>query len=192
MFVTNFIFTTKFTLFNPIYIEEINRNYAIILLPKFLLIYMGYKTKRNTMNNYETLYVLKPTLTDEETAANIAKIEEILVKNGAEILATNKMGMRKLAYPVEKNERGVYTIVYFKAEGTLINELERNLKFNEEVIKYLTVKYSKQKEVTQFEKLVTAANHVKEEPKVEEPVAEATEEVAPAVETPAAETTTEA
>ncbi|CAA6802596.1 MAG: SSU ribosomal protein S6p [uncultured Sulfurovum sp.] len=127
------------------------------------------------MNNYETLYVLKPTLTDEETAANIAKIEEILVKNGAEILATNKMGMRRLAYPVEKNERGVYTIVYFKAEGTIVNELERNLKFNEEVIKYLTVKYTKQKEVAQFEKLVTAANVVKEEPVVEEaPVAEET------------------
>jgi len=136
------------------------------------------------MNNYETLYVLKPTLTDEETAANIAKIEEILVKNGAKILATNKMGMRKLAYPVEKNERGVYTIVYFKAAGSVIAELERNLKFNEEVIKYLTVKYTKQKELTQFEKLVTAANFVKEEPKVEEaPVAETTEAVTEEVET---------
>jgi len=137
------------------------------------------------MNNYETLYVLKPTLTDEETAANIAKIEEILVKNGAEILATDKMGMRRLAYPVEKNERGVYTIVYFKAEGSIISELERNLKFNEEVIKYLTVKYTKQKEVAQFEKLVTAANVVKEEPQAQEeaPVAE---------EAPAAEATTEA
>ena len=137
------------------------------------------------MNNYETLYVLKPTLTDEETAANIAKIEAILVREGAEILATNNMGMRKLAYPVEKNERGVYTIVYFKAKGTVINELERNLKFNEEVIKYLTVRYTKQKEVAQFEKLVTAANVVKEEPKAEE---------APATEAPATETaaTTEA
>ncbi|MCK5853797.1 MAG: 30S ribosomal protein S6 [Sulfurovaceae bacterium] len=135
------------------------------------------------MNNYETLYVLKPTLTDEETAANIAKIEAILVREGAEILATNNMGMRKLAYPVEKNERGVYTIVYFKAEGTVINELERNLKFNEEVIKYLTVRYTKVKEVTQFEKLVTAANKV-EEAKVEEAV------VVP--ETPTEEPTTEA
>ncbi|CAA6813871.1 MAG: SSU ribosomal protein S6p [uncultured Sulfurovum sp.] len=140
------------------------------------------------MNNYETLYVLKPTLTDEETANNIAKIEEILVKNGAEILATDKMGMRKLAYPVQKNERGVYTIVYFKAEGTIVNELERNLKFNEEVIKYLTVKYTKQKEVAQFEKLVTAANVVREEPKAVEVAVEETTEVA----TPSAETTPEA
>ena len=141
------------------------------------------------MNNYETLYVLKPTLTDEETAANIAKIEEILVREGAEILATNKMGMRRLAYPVEKNERGVYTIVYFKAEGTVIAELERNLKFNEEVIKYLTVKYTKKKELAQFEKLVKAASIVKEEaPKAEEaPVV--TEETVTTEEAPA---TTEA
>ena len=136
------------------------------------------------MNNYETLYVLKPTLTDEETAANIAKIEAILVREGAEILATNNMGMRKLAYPVEKNERGVYTIVYFKAEGTVINELERNLKFNEEVIKYLTVRYTKQKEVIQFNKLV-AATVVK----TEEPAPEAVVET-PTVETPTAETPT--
>jgi len=133
------------------------------------------------MNNYETLYVLKPTLTDEETAANIAKIEEILVREGAQILATNNMGMRKLAYPIEKNERGVYTIVYFKAAGAIINELERNLKFNEEVIKYLTVRYTKKKEVTQFEKLIAAATPkaevVTETPaKVEEVVA-VTEEV---------------
>jgi small subunit ribosomal protein S6 len=131
------------------------------------------------MNNYETLYVLKPTLTDEETASNIAKIEAILVREGAEILATNNMGMRKLAYPVEKNERGLYTIVYFKAEGSVINELERNLKFNEEVIKYLTVRYTKQKELTQFNKLVTAAA----------PKAEAEEPAPQTEEAPATETT---
>jgi small subunit ribosomal protein S6 len=133
------------------------------------------------MNNYETLYVLKPTLTDEETAANIAKIEEILIKNGAEILATDKKGMRKLAYQVDKSERGFYTVVYYKAEGSLVAELERNLKFNEEVIKYLTVKYTKQKEVAHFEKLIVAANNAGEEVKTEEPKVEetpATEETA--------------
>jgi len=88
--------------------------------------------------------------------------------------------MRKLAYPVEKNDRAYYTVLFYKAEGTLINELERNLKINEEVIKFLTVKYTKQKELTQFNKLVTAANK-KAEPAIE---------TAPAVEeAPAAEKT---
>ena len=124
------------------------------------------------MNNYETLFVIKPTLTDEETATQIAKVTETLEKEGAEILATNKMGMRRLAYPVAKHERGVYTIIYFKAAGSVIAEFERKLKFNEDVIKYLTVKYTKKKELAQFDKLVSAANGTKEETKVEEPQVE--------------------
>ncbi len=124
------------------------------------------------MNNYETLFVIKPTLTDEETAAQIAKVTEILEREGAEILATNEMGMRKLAYPVQKNERGVYTIVYFKAAGTIVNELERNLKFNEEVIKFLTVRYSNKREVAQFEKLIAEVKKSEAPAKVEAPKAE--------------------
>ena len=109
------------------------------------------------MNNYETLFVIKPTLTDEETVAQVAKVTAVLEKEGAEILTINNMGMRKLAYPVEKNERGFYAIIYFKAAGTVIHELERNLKINEDVIKFLTVRYTKKKELAQFEKLVAAS-----------------------------------
>jgi small subunit ribosomal protein S6 len=137
------------------------------------------KPKGNNMTCYETLFVVKPTLTDEETTAQIAKIKEIVANNGGELVATNDMGMRKLAYPVEKNDRGYYTVLFYKAEGTLINELERNLKISEDVIKFLTVKYVKQKELTQFNKLVEAAN------KKAEPAAEAApvvEEAAPAAE----------
>ena len=121
------------------------------------------------MNCYETLFVVKPTLTDEETAAQIAKIKEIVAKNGGELLATDDMGMRKLAYPVQKNDRGYYTVLFYKAEGTLISELERNLKINEDVIKFLTVKYTNTKEMAQFNKLVDAANKSVE--KTEAPVA---------------------
>jgi small subunit ribosomal protein S6 len=82
------------------------------------------------------------------------------------------MGMRKLAYPVEKNDRGYYTVLFYKAEGTIISELERNLKINEDIIKFLTVKYSKNKEIAQFDKLVAAANK-KATPAVEEKSEEA-------------------
>jgi len=132
------------------------------------------------MNCYETLFVVKPTLTEEEIASQIAKVKDVLTKEGAELLGTNDMGMRKLAYPVQKNDRGYYTVLFYKAEGTVINELERNLKISEDVIKFLTVKYSNTKEMAQFDKLVAAANKsVATEAKVE----------APAVEAPAAEST---
>ena len=110
------------------------------------------------MNHYETLFVVKPTLTEEEIKSQIEKVKAVLEKEGAELVATDVMGMRKLAYPVQKNNRGYYTVLLFKAKGETIAELERNLKINEEVIKFLTVKYSKTKEITQFNKLVAAAN----------------------------------
>ena len=80
------------------------------------------------MNHYETLFVVKPTLTDEETKAQIEKNIAIITDNGGEIVAIDDMGMRKLAYPVEKNERGYYTVAYYKAPATLIAELERQMR----------------------------------------------------------------
>ena len=133
------------------------------------------------MTCYETLFVVKPTLTDEETAAQIAKVKDVLAKEGAELVGTDDMGMRKLAYPVEKHNRGYYTVLFYKGEGTVINELERNLKINEDVIKFLTVKYTKNKELAHFDKLVAQATKKS-----------AAAEVAPAEATPAAAESTEA
>lgn len=110
------------------------------------------------MTCYETLFVVKPTLTEEEIAQQISKVKDILEKEGAELLATQDMGMRKLAYTVAKNNRGYYTVLYYKAPGAFIQELERNLRNNEDLIKFLTVKYAKQREIAQFDKLVAAAN----------------------------------
>lgn len=123
-----------------------------------LAVLWAIKPKGNNMNCYETLFVVKPTLTEEEIAAQITKVKDVLAKEGAELLGTNDMGMRKLAYPVQKNDRGYYTVLFYKAGGTVISELERNLKINEDVIKFLTVKYSNTKEMAQFNKLVEAAN----------------------------------
>ena len=110
------------------------------------------------MNCYETLFVVKPTLTEEEITAQIAKVKDVLANVNAELVAADDMGMRKLAYPVEKNDRGYYTVLFYKANGEAIAEIERNLKINEDIIKFLTVKYSKNKEIAQFDKLVAAAN----------------------------------
>lgn len=117
---------------------------------------MGYN-QRKLMNFYETLFVVKPTLTEEEITAQINKIKDVLTKENAELIAEDAMGMRKLAYPVDKHLRGYYTVLYYKAEGASIAEIERNLKINENIIKFLSVKYSKKKEIAQFEKMTEAA-----------------------------------
>ena len=135
------------------------------------------------MNCYETLFVVKPTLTEEEIKAQIAKVENIISKENGEIKALDDMGMRKLAYPIEKQERGYYAVAYFTAPSDAIDELERQLRYNEEILRFMTVKYTNKKEIAQFEKMVAKANGSKVE-------AEAKKEEAPAQEEKAAEETT--
>ncbi len=133
------------------------------------------------MNHYELLFVLKPTLTDEETKAQIEKVQSNITAQDATIVATDDMGMRKLAYPVEKNERGYYTVVYFQAPGAAIAEIERLLRINEEILKFMTVKYTNKKEIAQFTKMAAAAAAKAEAP------APAAEETPAAKEAPATE-----
>jgi len=110
------------------------------------------------MRNYENLVIIKPTLTEEEMAAQIAQIDEVLTSNGAEIETCDKMGMRPLAYPIEKNSRGYYYVVYYKAEPAAINEIERRFRINEELLRFITMKYESKREVAAWQKMVDAAN----------------------------------
>ncbi len=125
---------------------------------------------------YELLFVLKPTLVEEELQAKINYLKEILEKNGAVIAALQDMGTRKLAYQVEKFERGHYGVFYFEAPTKSILEVERNLRISEDFLKFMTVKYEKQKEIRHWNKLVEKFSpkkeeEVKEEAKSEEPTA---------------------
>ena len=148
------------------------------------------------MRKYENLVIVKPTLTAEEIQASITAIEEVITSNGGEIATTDSMGMRKLAYPIEKNERGHFHVIYYSVDPSSITEIERRFRLNEELLRFVTIKYDTNREVIAFDQLVAkaqkkAAIPAKEEaPKTEEVTT--TEEVAteaPAVEAeaPAAE-----
>jgi small subunit ribosomal protein S6 len=116
------------------------------------------------MNLYETMFVLKPTLTTEETQARVQMIKDVLTSQGAEICATEDWGTKKLAYKVEKHDRGYYYITYFKAEGKSILELERVYKVTEDVIRFMTLKYEKKVEVKAWNQMVDKANGKKSAP----------------------------
>ncbi len=109
------------------------------------------------MRHYETLFVLKPTLTDEEAKAKFEFIKEVIQNNGGEIVATEDVGVRKLAYPIEKFERGHYYIIYFKAPADTVRELERIYRITEDVIRFLTIKYETKKDIQAWEKMVERA-----------------------------------
>jgi len=130
------------------------------------------------MRNYENLVIVKPTLTAEEIQASVKAIEEVITSNGGEIATTDSMGMRKLAYPIEKNERGYFHVVYYSIAPAAINEIERRFRLNEELLRFVTIKYDTNREVTAFNQLVekakkkAAAPVAAEEVKTEAPAAE--------------------
>lgn len=126
------------------------------------------------MRHYELLFILKPTLTEDEVKVKADFIKEIITKNGGEIANVVEMGTRKLAYKIEKYERGTYFVIYFKAPTQLIAELVRNLRITEEVIRFLPVKYENKKEIAAWEKLSKGQKlaQPKKESKIEEKSAE--------------------
>jgi len=106
------------------------------------------------MRHYENLVIVKPTLTEEEIKSSLATIEEILTSNGAEIVTKDDMGMKKLAYPIEKNARGYMQVIYFKIDPSKIQEVERRYRINEELLRFVTIKYESKREVKAFDQLV--------------------------------------
>jgi len=141
------------------------------------------------MRHYENLVIVKPTFTAEEIQASIKAIEEVITSNGGEIAATNAMGMRKLAYPINKNERGYYQVIYYSIAPAAIAEIERRFRINEDLLRFVTIKYDTNREIKAWNSFVEKANKVVEAPAKEEaPVAEtpAVEE-APVAETPVVE-----
>lgn len=149
------------------------------------------------MRHYELLLVLKPTLTEEEVQQKVGLMKEVLVKNGAEIASVLEMGTRRLAYEIQKFERGVYFVVYFTAPSEAIKEVERLVRLNEDIIKFMTVKFEKKKELAHWDKLANAAKSKQEAAakQSEEAAAEPAPTSQEAVEAPAqaeAETTPEA
>lgn len=105
------------------------------------------------LKHYETMFILKSTLTEEETAAQIDAIKTLIEKSGAEIAACNNMGTRELAYEIQKQKRGYYFVIYFKGNPTEIAEIERNYRINENLIRFIFIKYESKKEIAAWTKM---------------------------------------
>jgi len=146
------------------------------------------------MRNYENLVIVKPTFTAEEIQASLKAIEEVITSNGGEIATTNSMGMRKLAYPIDKNERGYYHVIYYTIAPAAISEIERRFRINEDLLRFVTIKYDTNREIAAYNTLVEKAKKASEAKKAVEEAPVAVEEApvaveeAPVVEAPAAET----
>ena len=95
------------------------------------------------MNQYETVFILTPVLSDEQMKEAVKKYEDHLANAGAEIVHEEHWGMRKLAYPIQKKSTGFYQLIEYKAEGNVIADVETELKRDERILRFLTVKLDK-------------------------------------------------
>ena len=95
------------------------------------------------MNQYETVFILTPVLSDEQMKETVAKFKNLLTDNGAEILNEEAWGLKKMAYAIEKKSTGFYCLLEFKGEPSIINTLETGFRRDEKVIRYMTVRLDK-------------------------------------------------
>lgn len=89
---------------------------------------------------YETMYILRPDLPDQDADAAIAKYQDFLVQQEAEEITIQHRGRRRLAYDIKGHREGIYIQVNYSATPKTIEILERTFRLGDDVIRYLTVK----------------------------------------------------
>lgn len=98
-------------------------------------------------NFYETMYILRPDLTEEVVDQAIEKYQTILRDGGAEIIETQHRGKRRLAYEINKQREGIYVQMNYTGDGSQVAVMERAMRLSDEVMRFLTIKQEAPKPV---------------------------------------------
>ena len=96
------------------------------------------------MNQYETVFILNPVLSETQIKEAVEKFENFLTSKGAEMVAKEDWGLKKLAYSIQNKKSGFYHLFEFKAQGDIIESFEVEFRRDERVMRYLTVKLEKE------------------------------------------------
>ena len=94
------------------------------------------------MNSYyELTYIISPVLEDEQYPAVIQRINDLVTSNGGAIEEVQEWGLRKFAYEMDKKQTGFYVNLYFEGPATAIEPIERSMRIDDEIMRYLTLRY---------------------------------------------------
>ena len=89
---------------------------------------------------YETMYILRPDIAEDEVANHIDKYNKLLKEFGGTILDSQMRGKRRLAYQIAKHREGIYVQLSHQGDGQHIFKIEKAMRLSEDVIRYMTVK----------------------------------------------------
>ena len=92
------------------------------------------------MRVYEALFIIAPNTEESDVESLINQFSEVVTNQGARIVKVDRMGRRKLAYPIQKNREGHYIVLTIEGSGLEIAELERRMRVSDAVIRYITVR----------------------------------------------------
>ena len=95
------------------------------------------------MNHYETVFILNPVLSEEQTKETVLKYEKFLTSKGAKMISKEDWGLKKLAYPIQNKKSGFYHLFEYTVDPAVISNLELEFRRDERFMRYLTVKLDK-------------------------------------------------
>lgn len=91
-------------------------------------------------NNYEAMFIFKPTLNEDETKGILGNVSELIIRNGGEVVEPQNFGRRKLAYDIKRHKEGLYYIINFKGQSQAISKLEKAYRLNDSILRTLIIK----------------------------------------------------
>jgi len=95
------------------------------------------------MNFYESIFIARPSLLDEDVAKVTERVKGVIEQGGGKVQKIENWGKKKLAYEVQKEKKGTYVFLFFQSDGKVISELDRAYRLDDAIMKFLTVKLDK-------------------------------------------------
>ncbi|MBW1675658.1 MAG: 30S ribosomal protein S6 [Deltaproteobacteria bacterium] len=123
------------------------------------------------MRRYETVFVVNPELSEEQRQPLFDKLKGLLSEDQGLLVEFDEWGHKRLAYEIKKHTRGYYVLMDFCGDGALVKEIERNMRLDDRVLKYMTVLKDKTVDVEAIKAEIEAAKEQESKPESTEQAA---------------------
>ncbi len=97
------------------------------------------------MHRYETLFIIHPELPEAQVRETVDRVRRVIEGMGGQVSELQDWGMRDLAYPIQKQPRGIYVLAQYTARPEVVKELERSMKLADEVLRYVSVRVAEKR-----------------------------------------------
>ena len=92
------------------------------------------------MQTYETLFITSPELAEDQERSAVETLAKIVTDGGGSMVANERMGRRRLAYPIRKIQEGYYYFIHGQFSASVLPELERTIKLNEDILRHMVIR----------------------------------------------------